>query len=201
MDRNTLALWWGRVIALLAGALVLAVGWVPTLGADLSQDFGSVSFAAGRFDLESSVDGQTFASDRGEGSATTDRIPVRFRIDALSPQQRVYLPFAVRLAAGSDYAARVKVSAEPAGGLPPGHWWVYQTDSFGCSASAGLDLSGLVLESGDFTLPGALTVEQPAAGHAGAAVYLCFVMAVRPDLTQGTAGELGWTLQGESLPS
>lgn len=195
------ALRWGRIIALLAGASVLAVGWMPTLGADSGQDFGVASLAAGRFDLESSVDGQTFTSGRGDVPTTVDRIPVRFRIDALSPQQRVYLPFAVRLAAGTDYAARVRVSAEPAEGQPPGHWWVYRTDGFGCSAADEADSDGLLLESGDATLTGALTVDQPATGQEGAAVYLCFVMAVRPDLTQGDAGELGWTLQGESLPS
>jgi hypothetical protein len=201
IDRNVRAFWWGRIIAVLAGALVLGVGLPPTLGAERSQDFSSASFAAGRFDLEGSLDGHVFTSHRWEGALVDGGVPVRFRLDDLSPQQRVYLPYAIRLAGGTDYAARVRISADSALDQIAGRAWVYRTDTFGCSGTADLPSATLLLDSGDPTLPGTVDVDEPPTPGQGAAVNLCFVMAVRSDLTQGDAGELGWTLQGESLPS
>ncbi|GAA5211647.1 SipW-dependent-type signal peptide-containing protein [Microbacterium kyungheense] len=100
------------LLAILAGGVVLGVGTAVTLAVWNDSEFATGTFSSGQFDLEGSIDGDTFDSSPDSPGKT-----LTFELDAdtLSPGAVVYAPFAVQLSADSDYAAAVTLAQSIAG--------------------------------------------------------------------------------------
>ncbi|AZS48242.1 SipW-dependent-type signal peptide-containing protein [Microbacterium oxydans] len=95
-----------KVLAVLAGGLVLGVGTAVTLAAWNDSEFANGTFTAGAFNLQGSTDGTAYADHDSAGSAAT----LAFTLPAglvgnMSPNSSVYAGFWVRLAAGTTSGA------------------------------------------------------------------------------------------------
>ncbi|MCE1173174.1 MAG: hypothetical protein LWW77_01020 [Propionibacteriales bacterium] len=187
-------LWWRRLTAGLSGGLVLAIGVMSSLAAEDGHSFAEGSFSAGRFDLQGSADGVVFT----DGSQHSTALSLPMPSDGLSPRDEVYVPFALRLGRGSDYAARVSVGllSQSAGG---GRTLVYQTPRFGCAGRADVAAARLLGTSAESGVDAEFVVSQPTADADGEAVILCLVFVAGADLVQGSRGEITWSFRGESV--
>ncbi|GEC74299.1 SipW-dependent-type signal peptide-containing protein [Microbacterium maritypicum] len=86
-----------KVLAVLAGGLVLGVGTAVTLAAWNDSEFANGTFTAGAFNLQGSTDGTAYADHDSAGSAAT----LAFTLPAglvgnMSPTSSVYAGFWVR---------------------------------------------------------------------------------------------------------
>lgn len=185
-----------KVLAILAGGLVLGVGAAVTLAVWNDSEFGSGAFGAGRFDLEGSLDGTTFSS-----SATAPGKALAFAIDAdaLSPGDVVYAPFAVRLSTDSDYETAVQLANVSAGDLGAGLTYsLYDVGAaFGSTCSAATPPSGTPLVA-DRAASAAGTTPVFDLTSAGESVNLCFVVTAGGAITSGQTGTVTWEFAGES---
>lgn len=179
--------------ASVSGGAVAVVGVMSSLAAEEAHTFTSGSFSAGTFDLQGSADGVVFTNRGLHTSALSLPMP----LDGLSPHDEVYVPFALRLGRGSDYAARVSVGllSQAAGGRT----LVYQTTTFGCADRADLAEARLLGASGGSGEAPEFVVSEPTADTDGEAVSLCLVFVAGTDLVQGSRGEITWSFHGESV--
>jgi len=95
-----------KILAVLAGGLVLGVGTAVTLAVWNDSEFANGTFTAGAFNLQGSTDGTAYADHDSAGSAAT----LAFTLPAglvgnMSPTSSVYAGFWVRLAAGTTSGA------------------------------------------------------------------------------------------------
>jgi hypothetical protein len=190
-----------KIAAMFAGGLVVALGIVSTLATSGGVQLASGSFAAGAFDLQGSVDGWEYADHLGTASSPVAALTLSAEMGNLSPNDRIYVPFAVRLAKGGSYAARVTVRPESTMGAVLSQYSVYRTGTFGCSSDADLATATVLLDGELMQAPATFDLARPSPGSAGVPVGLCFVAVIRPDLAQGGSGAFTWSLQGESLIS
>lgn len=126
-----------KILAVLAGGLVLGVGAAVTLAAWNDSEFARGTFTAGSFTFTGSTDGTSFsdhATSAGAASLTFALNPTN-----LSPGDVVYAPYALRL--GGTYDATL-ASVAPVGAgafAAPGKltYSVVSTGTtFGCDATA-----------------------------------------------------------------
>jgi hypothetical protein len=186
-------LWWRRVAASVSGGAVATVGVLSSLAVEDGHSFTTGTFTAGTFDLQGSADGVVFTN----GGRHTSALSLPMPLNGLSPHDEVFVPFAVRLGRGSDYAARVSVDllSRAAGG----HTLVYQTTTFGCTGRADLAQARLLGASGGQGEGPQFVVSEPTADADGESVSLCLVFVAGTDLVQGSRGEITWSFRGESV--
>lgn len=126
-----------KVLAFLAGGLVLGVGAAVTLAAWNDSEFANGTFTAGSFTFTGSTDGTTFSDHATDDAAAA----LTFELDPtnLSPGDVVYAPYALRL--GGTYDATLdSVAPVGAGDFATAGKLTYGIVStgatFGCDATA-----------------------------------------------------------------
>ena len=126
-----------KILAVLAGGLVLGVGAAVTLAAWNDSEFAKGTFTAGSFTFTGSADGTTFSDHATTGAAAS--LTFELNPTNLSPGDVVYAPYALRL--GGTYDATLASVAPVADGdfATPGKltYAVVSTGTtFGCDATA-----------------------------------------------------------------
>lgn len=192
----------GIVRAVLAGGLVLGVGAAVTLASWESSEYATSTFTAGALGLEGSTTGDTgsFSTD----ATADDALALPFDgADALTPDDMVQTPFAIRLTSGTTDDATVTLASTPGTGSDVADfaglsYSVYQTDDFGCDAlgDAVEIVTDATLGAGD--TDASITLDKPAADAAGAQVNLCIQVNAGADLAPAQTGAVTWNFHATS---
>lgn len=174
---------WTKARALLAGGLVLGGGAAITLAAWTDNEWARGLFGSGTFGIEGSVDGATFADHPTSG----DPAELSFAVgaDNLAPASEVFAGYAVRLSAGSTYAADVTLTQDT-------------TDALSGTTASYVYTTGATCDAAAFaagTNPNGATFELAALD---APAFLCFKVAADANLEQGQSGSITWTFTAES---
>jgi predicted ribosomally synthesized peptide with SipW-like signal peptide len=195
-----------KVRAILAGGLVLGIGAAVTLAAWNDSEFASGQFAAGTFNLQgSTTDATTGFLDHDTGGTAA----VVFDLASygnVSPDQVLYKPFWVRLAANTTSGATLNLAGITAGAGTNNANFSYEiyrlaTVSTVCDAAGAL--GGTLIGSGaDLSLftavaPSTLAIGAPTS-NPGAALNLCFVVTAESTLVQGGGASTTWELEAVS---
>ena len=173
-----------KVLAILAGGLVLGVGAAVTLAAWNDSEFAGGDFAAGEFVFQGSTDGTTFEEHpSSEGAAD---LAFEVGADNLAPGDVVYAGYALSTD-GSSYDAMLE-SVDPVdatgtlvadGDLT---FAAVATDTFGCDEAS---------FAGGATVPTTIAPDTP--------VNLCLQVTATDSLTQGETGTVMWQWNAESV--
>jgi predicted ribosomally synthesized peptide with SipW-like signal peptide len=189
---------WAITRAVLAGGVVLGVGAAVTLAVWNDSEYAQGTFTAGAFNLEGSTDGTTFSDHNTSGTAAA----LTFTVNPtdLAPDDIVYAPFAVRLAAGTTDDSTVAFQTPAGTGTLTGLTYsVYETSAFGCSATNLPDGTELITDAAFAATPSAtFDLTAGTGGVAGTAQNLCFVVTAGADLTQAQTGTATWQLLATS---
>lgn len=199
-----------KVLAVLAGGLVLGVGVAAVLAAWNDSEFATGTFTAGTFDLEGSSTGNANYSDHnvddGDTAATLAFSLPAGVVDSMSPGDSVYAGFWVRLAAGTTTGADLVAdgtTADAASSSNSEHlsYSIYQlAPGATCNAASATGTpiaTGATLDAQTGTTTVAL-LEGADASTAGAAVQLCFAVTADANLEQGLATTATWKFTATS---
>lgn len=199
-----------KVLAVLAGGLVLGVGVAVTLAAWNDSEFATGTFTAGSFNLEGSTTGDVdddYADHATAGTAATLAfdLPADL-VSSMSPADVVYAGFWVRLAEGTTTGATLEAdgttaSADATSNAEHLSYDVYQlapgatcdaTTAVGTPVASGATLD---VQTGatDITLTEGATATTP-----GTAVQLCFRVEAGAGLEQGLATTATWEFTATS---
>lgn len=191
-----------KVLAILAGGLVLGVGTAVTLAAWNDSEFANGTFTAGSFNLEGSATSAVAGwgeHDTAPGAALTFTLPLAGN---MSPSDVVYAPFWVRLDSTTTSDATVTTSLESGTGANAANisYAVYALDEAeACDATAITNgtmlLSGATLSA---STPGATFGLTNGAGSAGAAQKVCVIATAGAGLTEGGTATGVWEFAATS---
>lgn len=192
-----------KVLAVLAGGLVLGVGAAVTLAAWNDSEFATGDFAAGSFNLEGATDGAagTYTDHETAAGAATLEFDLPLA-ENLAPDDVVYAPLWVRLDEATTSPAQLEATSAAGTGanaanlsytvhaIPAAATCDATTATTGTELASGADLSA-------FTAGGteALAVGE---GAAGAPAQLCFAVTAGPDLVEGEAATGTWAFTATS---
>lgn len=193
-----------KILAILAGGLVLGVGAAVTLAAWNDSEFATGEFGAGSFNLEGATDGATgtFEDHDTAGSAADLSFTLPLA-DNLAPDDVVYAPFWVRLDADTTSPAQLTATSVTATGVnaPNLSYTVYAigaaatcdeaTATTGTELASGADLSA-------FTQGGEQALAVGADAAAGAPSQLCFAVTAGEDLVEGEPATATWAFTATS---
>lgn len=184
-----------KLLAIIAGGVVLGIGTAVTLAVWNDSEFATGEFSSGQFDLQGSLNGTDFdSSDASPGKELTFQLDA----DALSPDAVVYAPFAVQLSSESDYAASVTLEQQLGGTIGTNlSYSVYDIGTFGATCSAETPPTGTALVA-DRAASATGTVDAFDLTAAATPVNLCFVVTAGNDLPQGATGTITWEFSGTS---
>ncbi|MFS0854134.1 SipW-dependent-type signal peptide-containing protein [Microbacterium sp. 179-I 3D4 NHS] len=201
-----------KVLAVLAGGVVLGVGAAVTLAAWSDSEFATGIFTSGTFNLQGSTAGDVDASytdhnvDDGDAAATLAfELPADL-VGDLSPGDSVYSGFWVRLAPGTTSAATLVAegtTADPAATSNSDQlsYAVYAlAPDATCDATTATGTTvatGATLDAQTAVSPVALATGADAA-TAGPAVQLCFAVTAGADLEQGLTTTATWQFTATS---
>ncbi|QNA93353.1 MULTISPECIES: SipW-dependent-type signal peptide-containing protein [unclassified Microbacterium] len=198
-----------KVLAVLAGGLVLGVGTAVTLAVWNDSEFANGTFTAGAFNLQGSTDGTTYAdhnTDDGDTAATLDFSLPADVVDNMSPTDSVYAGFWVRLAAGTTSGADLVAdgtTADAAASSNSDHlsYAIYQlapgatcdaTTATGTPIASGATLDA---QTGATTVP--LTAGATATAP-GTAVQLCIAVTADAALEPSLVTNATWKFTATS---
>ncbi|WP_217177581.1 SipW-dependent-type signal peptide-containing protein [Streptomyces sp. AC495_CC817] len=126
-----------KVMAVLAGGLVLGVGTAVTLAAWNDSEFANSTFTAGSFSFTGSSNGTDFTDHATSGTAAS--LTFQLNPTNLSPGEDVYAPYALRLT-GTYNATLSAVAPVGTGSFATAGKLTYAVVStgatFGCNATA-----------------------------------------------------------------
>lgn len=196
-----------KVLAVLAGGLVLGVGIGVTLAAWNDSEFATGTFTAGSFNLEGSTTSATtgYADhnvDDGDAAAS-----LVFQLPAvaasMSPGDVVYAPFWVRLDSTTTDDATLIPAGITAGTGGNEANLSYTVTAIAAGATCDAAATGTVIASGASLTAqtGATSIDLAAgttAGTAGAPAQLCFAVTAGDGLTQGAAATATWKFTATS---
>lgn len=196
-----------KVLAVLAGGLVLGVGTAVTLAVWNDSEFANGTFTAGTFNLEGSTDGTAYADHNSAGTAAT----LAFTLPAglvgnMSPTSSVYAGFWVRLAAGTTSGANLVAdgtTADAAATSNSDHlsYSIYQlAPGATCNAATATGTpiaTGATLDVQTGTTPIPLTVGGTPAVP-GTAVQLCFKVTADAALEPSLVTNATWKFTATS---
>lgn len=196
-----------KVLAVLAGGLVLGVGIGVTLAAWNDSEFATGTFTAGSFNLEGSTTSATggYAShnvDTG-GAAATLVFQLPAVASSMAPGDVVYAPFWVRLDSTTTNNATLLPTGVTAGTGGNEANLSYVVTAIAPGATCGAGATGTVVATGTTlsaqTAPTSVPLTKGAtAGTAGTAVQLCFAVTGGAGLTQGTSATTTWKFTATS---
>ena len=199
-----------KVLAVLAGGLVLGVGVAAVLAAWNDSEFATGTFTAGTFNLEGSSEGDVdanYSDHETAGSAATLSFSLPTGVvDSMAPGDSVYAGFWVRLAAGTTTGADLLAdgtTADAAAGSNSEYlsYAVYQLAPGAICNEASATGTPIATGATLDVQTGATTVallEGVNASTAGTAVQLCFAVTADPDLEQGLATTATWKFTATS---
>ena len=191
-----------KVLAILAGGLVLGVGTALTLAAWNDSEFATGDFAAGSFNLEGTPDLENVEftdNDTAPGASLEFTLPLA---DNLAPEDTVYAGFWVRLDADTTSPADLAAVDIAGSGGNAAHlsYTVHVIDAEAtCDADTATGspfASGSDLEDLTAGAPEGLSVG--ADGDPGDAVQLCFAVTAEDDLEQGETATATWQFTATS---
>ncbi len=195
-----------KVLAILAGGLVLGIGTAVTLAAWNDSEFANGTFTAGSFNLEGSTTSATtgYAEhnvDDGDTAAT-----LSFQLPAvassMAPGDVVYAPFWVRLDSTTTNDATLIPAGITAGTGGNEANLSYTVTAIAAGATCDAAATGTVVGSGATlsALTGATSVAltKGTAGAAGTAVQLCFAVTAGSGLTEGASATATWEFTATS---
>lgn len=197
-----------KIKAILAGGLVLGVGAAITLAAWNDSEFATGTFASGEFNLQ----GSTTAADSGyadhESAAGAAELDFTVPVANMAPDDVVYAPFFVRLAADTtspaDLALVALDSTDTSGTnsaeLAYGVYAIDAAAACDATATSGTELGSGATLADDAAISGdtvSLAIGAPTTDP-GAAVQLCFVVTASADLEQGAETVATWQLTATS---
>ncbi|MDP3950404.1 SipW-dependent-type signal peptide-containing protein [Microbacterium sp.] len=191
-----------KVLAVLAGGLVLGVGTAVTLAAWNDSEFATGTFTAGAFNLEGSTTSATAGFAEHPDESTAAAIAFTAGFDNIAPEDVVYAPFWVRLDATTTDPATLTANAPTSTGANAANlsYDVYsigaaaacdETATSGTLVASGTDLTGFAAGSG-------VSLAAGPAPAAGAAAQLCFVVTAGSDLVESGAATATWSFTAES---
>lgn len=174
-----------KVLAVLAGGLVLGVGAAVTLAAWNDSQFAGTEFGAGDFVFQGSTNGTDYTDNPTAGDAAA--LTFETGAENLAPGDVVFEPYALSIE-GSSYDATLESVAptDSAGTLLADGQIVIDavaTDTFGCDADA---------FAGGSTIPTTITTGAPV-------VNLCLQVEATDSLVQGATGSVLWQWNAESV--
>lgn len=196
-----------KVLAVLAGGLVLGVGIGVTLAAWNDSEFATGTFTAGSFNLEGSTTSAGAGYDDHNVDLGQTAAALVFELPAvassMSPGDVVYAPFWVRLDSTTTNSATLVPSGITAGtggneanlsytvtAIDPGD--VCDATAAGTVVATGATLSA---QTGATSVP---LAEGTPAGTAGTPVQLCFAVTAGTGLTQGATATATWEFTATS---
>ena len=192
-----------KILAILAGGLVLGVGTAVTLAAWNDSEFATGTFTAGSFNLEGSTTSASAGYAEHDTPGTAAAISFTAPFDNLAPDDVVYAPFWVRLDATTTSPASLSAAAPTASGANAANlsYEVYSIGSAAtcdATATAGtLVASGTTLTAFTAGAPVALS-EGATAGTPGAPAQLCFVVTADSTLAEGAQATATWSFTATS---
>ncbi|WP_295013301.1 SipW-dependent-type signal peptide-containing protein [uncultured Microbacterium sp.] len=191
-----------KILAVLAGGLVLGVGAAITLAAWNDSEFATGTFTAGSFNMQGSGDGTTYADH-----ATSPGLGLTFSANFgnLSPGDVVYAPYWVQLTGTTTANATVTPSLDSSSGAnaPNISYKVYTVGAATTCDATGVQ-SGTVILTGTTlsTGTGATTfpLSKGTAGNPGTPQKLCFVVTAGSQavLQQGATATAVWKFTATS---
>lgn len=181
-----------KALALLSAGMVLGIGAVITLAVWNDPEFEFGQFGTGHFDMQGSTDGSNFAS---HGTSPGVELTFTLKPRELTPGDKVFAPFAVKLSDDTTQQASVKMTSVADAGLGGGlSYALYALDSFGCSSASqpvGSPFWGpYAIGSDPDTVAFTLTTTAPK--------HVCFVLTADSTLEQGKSGNIVWQMRATS---
>lgn len=193
-----------KVLAILAGGLVLGVGTAVTLAAWNDSEFATGNFAAGSFNLEGATDGAdgTYSDHETAGGAAGLEFTLPLSQN-MAPDDVVYAPFWVRLddettSPATLTAEAITASGDNAANLSYSVYEIDATATCGEAAVSGAELIASGTSLSALTADADVTLTEGAGADAGAPVQLCFVVTAEDTLTQGDTATATWQFTAES---
>ena len=194
-----------KVLAVLAGGLVLGVGAAITLAAWNDSEFATGTFTAGSFNLQGSTTSATngFSDHNVTKGDTAASLSFSAPFSNLTPGDVVYAPFWVRLDNTTTNDATLVASTGAGTGANAANvsYSVYSiAPTAACDPTA---TSGTLVASGTdlttFTAGSSVALTKGAtAGTAGTAAQLCFVVTAKSSLAQGGSATGTWSFTATS---
>ncbi|WP_029145801.1 SipW-dependent-type signal peptide-containing protein [Microbacterium luticocti] len=193
-----------KILAVLAGGLVLGVGTAVTLAAWNDSEFAKGVFTAGSFNLQGATDGAggTYTDHASSNGAAALSFQLPATAAAMSPGDVVTAPFWVRLDATTTNGATLEAAGvQPGTGSDAAHL-SYEVRALGPTDTCDADAAGPVVASGatlDAIEGGTpVTLTAGTGGAAGTPVQLCFIVTADAALTQGTTSTETWQFTATS---
>lgn len=201
-----------KILALLAGGLVLGVGTAAVLAAWNDSEFATGTFTAGTFNLQGSTAGDVNANygdhnvDTGGTAATLAFTLPTGIVSNMSPGDSVYAGFWVRLAPGTTTGANLSAAGTTADAAATSNsgqlaYQVYQlAPGATCNAASATGTpvaTGATLDAQTGVTPIALTKGADAATP-GTAVQLCFKVTADATLKPTVATVATWKFTATS---
>lgn len=197
-----------KVRSLLAGGVVLGLGTAATLAAWNDSEYATGTFTAGTFNLQGATDSATgtYTDHASAGSAAT--LTFTAPVGNMSPNDVVYAPFWVRLAANTTSPATldlVAIDSTDTTGTNSGQL-SYSVYAIGATATCNAGAtSGTLMGTGTTLADNAsvaggttpLPVGSPVSSP-GTATQLCFIITAAPGLQQGGVTTATWQLTATS---
>lgn len=196
-----------RVLAILAGGLVLGVGAAVTLAAWNDSEFAGGTFTAGAFNLEGSTTGATagYADHNTDDGDTAAGLAFQLpdSASAMAPGDVVYAPFWVRLDSTTANDATLIPASVTAGTGGNEANTSYAVRAIAPTATCDATASGTLIATGSSLddLTGATEVsltKGTTAGTAGEPVQLCFAITAGADIVQGASATAVWQFTATS---
>jgi predicted ribosomally synthesized peptide with SipW-like signal peptide len=190
----------------LALGLVLGVAAAATDAQWTDQEYGTGTFTAGTFGLQSSADGATF-TDHPAGSPAS----LTFNATAMYPGLTLAAPFAVRTAPGSLGGAVSLASPTTSGDttfLATLNYKIYADTASGCTPTSTPSSSGTWVAGNATTYLSGLTAATPANTRTlpaasgttpGNPVFYCLIVQLpltAPNSVQGATATANWIVTG-----
>lgn len=184
-----------KVMAVLAGGLVLGVGAAITLAAWNDSEFATGNFAAGTFDLEGSTDGTTFSD---HASAPGASLTFQVAADRLTPDATVYHLYSIKLGSNSNYGADVAVTSAGTGTIAPNVSYSITDIGAATTCDAAAVAAGTNVVPADTTAT--LATADPVGSLAALAdqLNLCIAVTAESSIEQAQTGSITWEFTGTS---
>lgn len=184
-----------KVMAVLAGGLVLGVGAAITLAAWNDSEFATGTFAAGAFDIEGSTDGTTFAD---HPSAPGASLSFQVSADRLTPGSTVYHLYSIKLGATSNYGADLAVTSAGTGTIAPNVSYSITDIDASTTCDAAAVASGTDVVPAD--TPATLATADPVGSLAALSdqLNLCIAVTAESSIEQAQTGSITWEFTGTS---
>ncbi|QOR70738.1 hypothetical protein IM660_19575 [Ruania alkalisoli] len=196
-----------KIRAVLAGGVVLGVGAAVTLAAWNDSEFTTGLFGAGSFDLQGSATGDDLDYTDHASAGGAAELTFSAPFDNLAPDDVVYAPYWVRLAAGTTSPASldlVALDSTDTTGTNSANlsYEVYaigeaaacdETATAGTLLGSGTLVDEPAVAGGTASLPVGATTADP-----GDATQLCTIVTAGPDLEQGGETTAVWQFTATS---